>query len=298
MLGIALIRKCIEEDCEVTAIVRNNSGNLHRLEAFPGINIICCDITEYSNLEIQGNHQYDVFYHLAWCGTNNKYHEDADLQSSNIRYTLDAIALAKRLGCNKFIGAGSQTEYGPFNAPMKEDGPANPKSAYGKAKYMAGINGAQKARELNIEFVWTRIFSVYGIFDRENTLTMHCLSSFIRGNKLELTKCEQIWEFLNSRDAAQAFYLIGMKGISQSVYNIGSGEGRLLKEFVTLIRDIVAPGEQISFGAKDYNPNQTMFLVADISNLRKDTGFEPTIKFEDGIKELSKWYKEEYFEED
>ena len=37
------------------------------------------------------------------------------IQNKNVEYTLDAVYLAKRFGCDTFIGAGSQAEYGIVN---------------------------------------------------------------------------------------------------------------------------------------------------------------------------------------
>ena len=38
-----------------------------------------------------------------------------------------------------------------------------------------------------------------------------------------------------------------------------------------------------------YGPLQVMYLCADITALREDTGFEPRYSFEDGIKETIEW---------
>ena len=48
----------------------------------------------------------------------------------------------------------------------------------------------------------------------------------------------------------------------------------------------------IGFGEIPYYPNQVMHLEADISSLKKDTGFEIEYSFEEGIKETIQWYKE------
>ena len=37
------------------------------------------------------------------------------LQNLNVKYALDAVRLAKRLGCRRFIGIGPQAEYGVQN---------------------------------------------------------------------------------------------------------------------------------------------------------------------------------------
>lgn len=61
------------------------------------------------------NENCDVFYHIAWSVTGGKRNEDILGQSKNIQYTLNALDIARKLGCKKFVGAGSQAEYGPLN---------------------------------------------------------------------------------------------------------------------------------------------------------------------------------------
>lgn len=36
-----------------------------------------------------------------------------------------------------------------------------------------------------------------------------------------------------------------------------------------------------------------MYLCADIDDLKRDTGFEPTVDFKTGIKNTVEWYKEQ-----
>jgi len=42
-----------------------------------------------------------------------------------------------------------------------------------------------------------------------------------------LTTCEQLWDFLYAKDAANALYLIGKQN-KEGVYNLGYGESRKL----------------------------------------------------------------------
>jgi len=49
-------------------------------------------------------------------------------------------------------------------------------------------------------------------------------------------------------------------------------KGRLLREYITAIRDVVNPELEIGIGEREYYPNQVMKLTADISELTEDTG--------------------------
>lgn len=97
---------------------------------------------------------------------------------------------------------------------------------------------------------------------------------------------EQQWDFLYNGDIANAFFLAAEKGKDGAIYTVGSGKTRSLKDYITDIRDIACPSAKCNFGAVDYFPNQVMYLCADIDDLKRDTGFEPTVDFKTGIKIL------------
>jgi nucleoside-diphosphate-sugar epimerase len=136
MIGASLARCAVNEGIQILCIVRKNSEKLNNLPKSDLVKIEYCDIDQYSNLSFDTG--YDVFYHLAWDKTSGSSRDDVDIQTSNIQYTLDAIRLAKRLGCKKFVGVGSQAEYGIVTEPLKPETPVNPQSGYGIAKYTAG----------------------------------------------------------------------------------------------------------------------------------------------------------------
>lgn len=73
---------------------------------------------------------------------------------------------------------------------------------------------------------------------------------------------------------------------TEDVYTIGSGIGLPLKSYIEKIHQIMNPNVNLTFGGKSYSQNQVMCLTADISDLKRDTGFEPQISFEEGITQI------------
>jgi nucleoside-diphosphate-sugar epimerase len=257
--------------------VRKNSSRIQNIPRNERVHVVDCDITNYNSVELSGN--YDIFMHLAWNKTTVGGRDDVDCQMKNIQYTLDAVRLAKKCGCSVFIGAGSQAEYGVQKVSLTPYLPVNPESGYGIAKYTAGKLSALLCKQLGIRFNWIRILSVYGKNDGENTLISYCIRELKNGRSPELTKCEQIWDYLNCDDAARAFLAVSEKGVDGKFYPLGSGKGRKLSEYINDIRNKIAPDIPVKFGAKEYYPHQPMYLVADISELKADTEWQPEVRF-------------------
>lgn len=288
MIGRSLIDYLTKKDINVLAIVRRDG------EFFPKndkLKIIKCDLSNLKNLNL--SQKYDTFYHLAWMKTTADGRNDYFTQTLNINYTLDAVEFAYRSGCKTFIGAGSQAEYGRVDGIISPNIKTNPENGYGIAKLAAGQMSRLLANEHNIKHIWARIISAYGPYDNESTMVMSSIKSMVDyGISPEYTKAEQIWNYIYSKDVAKAFYLLGEKGINNSIYCISSTDAKQLFEYIEIIKNNIDPNIKLKIGAKDYLAKQVMNLKCDISNLEKDTGFYPEYSFDEGIKETISWYKE------
>lgn len=290
-IGIALIEKLIKEDVSVTVVCHRNSKRIARIPICENVKIVECNLDELKTLEQKLPNDYDVFYHFAWACTTGESRNNIEAQIKNVEYTIDAVEVAKNLGCRCFIGAGSQAEYGRYQGKLNAEVPAFPENGYGMAKLCAGQMSRIRCEQLGIDHIWTRILSVYGPNDGMNTMVNSLISQLLDGKIPACSKGEQIWDYLYAKDAAQAFYLLGEKGKSGKTYCIGSGKARPLKEFINDIRNEIAPNAEIGFGEVPYSKKQVMYLWADISDLEVDTGFQPEYSFHDGITETIQWVK-------
>ena len=284
-VGSAVVRRALARGIDVTCIVHKGSKRLSNLPQDSHIKIVECNLANYHSLEL--GEKYDAFIHLSWEKTFGASRDDAEVQTRNIQYTLDAAQLAHRCGCHVFVGAGSQAEYGVQSIDLTPDLPVKPESGYGIAKYAAGKLSAMLCKSLGMRQCWARILSVYGPNDGENTLISYVIRELKANHSPELTKCEQIWDYLYADDAGDAILSIAEKGMDGKAYPLGSGQGRKLSEYIEDIRQMINSSIEIKFGVKDYYPHQPMHLVADISELTIDTGWTPKVDFHKSIKSLT-----------
>lgn len=285
-IGTALIKELIKNDIEVLVFCRKDSQRNKNIPESPLVTVKYCSLEDMATLANDTCKEYDVFYHFAWMGTTGASRNDMYLQNKNVEYALDAVTLAKRFGCRKFIGAGSQAEYGRFEGVLKPNTPQNPENGYGIAKLCAGYMTREEANKLGIEHIWVRVLSVYGPCDTENSMVMSAVNKLKHNIVPEFTKGEQKWDYLHSSDAARAFYLLGEKGVNGKTYVLGSGQARPLYEYIFEIKEAVNPSCEVRLGAVPYGDRQVMHLQADISELSSDTGFVPCVEFKEGIEKL------------
>ena len=292
MIGSTLAEVAVENGVEVLALVRENDDLIENLPSGNMVKIVECDMSRFGDFDVAGE-RCDVLYHFAWAKTHGSSRDDVFSQMDNIKYTLDAVRLAARLGCKAFVGAGSQAEYGKNSrGDISPSLPVDPQTGYGIAKYTSGKLSGLLCGQLGLRHNWCRILSVYGPKDNPFTLTMYCINAMLKGEHVSLTKCDQVWDYIYSKDVARAFFAVGKSGVDKQVYCIGSGDTITLKEFVCKIKDKIDPDINIGFGEKEYNPDQVMNMRADISALTNDTGFTPEVDIDKGIQNTIDWCKE------
>ena len=288
-VGTAIIQELIKSNVEVLVFCRHDSKRISQIPQNSLVTIKYCSLDDLANVENDSEKKYDVFYHLAWEGTSGEARDNYYLQNKNVKYALDAVGVAKRFGCDTFIGVGSQAEYGRVEGMLKPNTPTFPTMGYGIGKLSAGLLTRQYARQLGLKHIWVRILSVYGPNDGKQSLTVSTINKLLAGEVPQLTKGDQMWDFLYSGDAAKAFVLLGDKGVNGKTYVLGSGKVKRLREYIEDLRDVVSPNSELAFGAIEYYPHQVMYLQADTTELVQDTGWSPTVEFIDGIKQLLHW---------
>lgn len=290
-IGIALISRCIAQGIEVYALVRKDSKRNERIPQHELVHQIECDLSELTMLDTAKIQSCDIFYHMGWAATIGDGRNDLQLQLKNIQYTLDAVDLAGRLHCSTFIGTGSQAEYGRYEGKLNDEVPVFPENGYGMAKLCAGQMCRIECEKRGMRQVWVRILSVYGPYDNDNTMITSTIRKLLRGERPALTAGEQQWDYLYSGDAAKALLLLGEHQNAKGVYCLGSGKAQSLRGYIETMRDAIDPNAELGLGEIPYGKKQVMYLCADLKRLKEDTGFQPEVAFEKGIRDTIEWIR-------
>lgn len=287
-LGKKLTETILREGHECFAIVRPESvEKLKSLDADELLHIIPCDVTAVDEWKASLP-SFDVFFHLAWSGVGAAGRANPEIQAKNVETTLECMKAAKQLGCKKFVFAGSQAEYGPTDDLTDENHPCSPIIEYGKGKLEVLRRCTELSRILDMDYVHLRIFSVYGEGDHPWTLVSQCVRSFLNGETVDLSLCEQPWNFLYVDDAAEIIYLLGTRETEQGVYNIASSDTRPLKDFVTEMWRLTGEKGNPNFGGRVNAAEKVYGINPCIEKLQNALQFTPKHTFEQGIKSMIK----------
>ena len=290
-IGQALCRRLLDEGIRVVAVCHHGGARAFALPSGEGFTRVFCDLEEYAKLASLVSGTADAFFHFAWSNTTGSGRNDMTAQVRNIQHALEACRIAAQLGCQVFIGAGSQAEYGRTDCALAPDTPCFPENGYGMAKLCAGQMTRVECRSLGIDHIWPRILSVYGPYDGKQAMVPSVIHELLQGKAPALTAGEQLWDYLYADDAADALYRMALHGKDGAVYPLGSGAACPLREYIEELRDAIDPSLPLGFGEVAYGPQQVMHLQADISALQRDTGFAPSTDFSTGIRKTIEWVR-------
>ena len=276
--GFNLAKALLNRGYYVYAVARHGSAHNDRLEGMQNLRPIIADMSQYDSLGKQIKEPCDYFFHLAW---RSDERDNFSVQCQSMEAACRALSAAKKIGCRRFICTGSQAEYGPQDGLSAENTLPTPATAYGATKLAACYLTKNQAEQLGLEWIWARIFSLYGPYEPRGRMLPDLAAALLRGESFRLTAATQYWDYLYAFDAAEALIALAEHGQSGEIYNVANGDYRPLKEFTEEVREIIAPSVPIIYGA---DSRQAISLCPSVAKIQRDTGWRAKTDFADGIR--------------
>jgi nucleoside-diphosphate-sugar epimerase len=281
-VGAATVRAALTAGHQVMALVRKQGG--FRLAGMHGdLSVHAVDLSNNEAVAALLSELYpDIVIHSAWEGVGGSLRA-GDIQFENIRTTLSLVDASIAAGVRKFVGIGSQAEYGRYDRRITEDDLPQPTMLYGAAKLSACHLSRQRCRDAGIDFAWLRLFSVFGPGDNPNWLIPSVAAALVRGVAPKCTLGTQKWDYLHINDVATGTLAAAVTESATGVFNLSSGSPVAVRNLVERLRDLAAPGLELNWGEIPYGPDQIMHLEGDNSRLAKATGWRPQVDVFDGL---------------
>lgn len=286
-IGSNLTKIFSEDGFEVTAVVRDKNSDVSSISSLQGIKIVYCSLDNIEDLSSILTEKYDLFLHFAWDSSAGIGRCDENLQLKNIEATCKAVKTAKKLGCKRFVFAGSIMAYEARESVLNNGFSPSSSYIYSISKLTASMMAKTVAVSENIEFVDVVISNIYGVGEKSMRFLNSTVHKIISGEHLKLTSCQQTYDFIYVTDAAEAIKTVALKGKNLTSYYIGNREQRKLKEFVLDIKQALESDVDIEFGAIPFNGVYFDYKdIIDTEGIYK-LGFNTKVDFKFGVKKLA-----------
>lgn len=287
-LGTHLTNK-LRDVCNLTSI-----GSEHDLRNAQSVNKLLNDVKPH------------IIIHLAskvgGIGANRK--SPGTFFYDNITMGINIIHESMLIGVEKLVMIGTICSYPKFTkVPFDENDlwlgyPEETNAAYGIAKKSLITQCQAYKTEYGLNSSNILLVNLYGPgdnFDPESSHVIPALIKKISHAKEHNINNVEIWgdgtptrEFLHVRDAVDAVIRVTELYNNPDPINIGSGIEISIKDLAYKIRDIIGWDGEFIFN--DSMPGGQPRRCLNISRAISEVGFQPSVTFDDGLKETISWW--------
>lgn len=281
-IGRALATRLVAEGWIVSCLGRNDPS-------IPGARFL--KVRSLADAELHravGGRRIDVVFHLAAYGVSPGDRETTTAFEANVQGTASVVEMAAKVGADTLVYTGSCSEYADCEPGhlISEDHPLTTTNLYGASKAAAGIWAAATARQLGVSFRWIRLFGVFGPGEAPHRLLPSLVSSLQRGQPVDLSPGYQMRDMLHIDEAVSG--LIEAARMSDTAggraYNLCSGRPTSVKAFAGLVADALGRSQDLlRFGAIDYRPGETMWMVGSPAAFAKASGFQSRVELAEAL---------------
>ncbi len=239
----------------------------------------------------------DYVAHLAAIPSVPRSVEDPlTCNAVNLDGTLNVLVAARDAGAKRVVFAASSSAYGDHpTLPREESQEPRPLSPYALAKLAGEYYCQIFTRVYGLETVPLRYFNIFGPRQAPDSAYSGVLSLFIAAfQRGEIPTIygdgEQSRDFTYVDNAVDAtLRACTAAGPVGKVINVGTGERHTLNETIHLLNGIFGCQVTPRYGAP--RTGDVQHSHADITRARQLLGYEPKIRFEEGLKKTVAWFR-------
>ena len=209
---------------------------------------------------------------------------------TNTQGTINVLESARYAKVKKFIYAASASCYGITKKPVRENFKISLEHPYALSKYLGEKSALHWHKVYGLPVNSIRIFNAYGKRVRTTGAYGAVIGVFFKqkiSNK-PLTVVgdgKQSRDFVHVTDVAKAFLSAAKTKYIGRIYNVGTGKNQNINFLTKLIG-----GKKVFIPDR---PGESKNSCANISKIKKELRWKPSVNFRDGItdmlKEIHKW---------
>jgi len=215
-----------------------------------------------------------------------------DFVVTNVLGTQNLLDSALRNEVRTFVQISTDEVYGTIDeGSWHEEYPLLPNSPYSASKASADLLVRSYHRTFGLDARITRCSNNYGPHQFPEKVIPLFVTNLIDGKKVPLYgKGMNVRDWLHVDDHCRGIHAVLMKGKSGQIYNIGGGQELTNKELTSIILEKMGRDDSSIEFVQDRLGHDLRYSVS-IEKISAELGYEPRVRFEDGISETIEWYK-------
>lgn len=297
-IGSNLSDALLERGYSVRGIDNFTTGrakNLETLRNATDFTLHEADIRDEASLKNLFEGVEYVFHQAAVPSVPRSVEDPVTTTDANCTGTATVLNAARRADVDTVVVASSSSVYGSSEElPKRETMVEAPESPYALSKYFTETLALQCSDLYDIDTVALRYFNIFGprqdptgdyaaVIPKFIELMLHGEQPVIYGDG------DQSRDFTYIDNAIQANILAAEGSVSGEAFNVGTGGRVTVNELVETLNELL--GTDIDPIYDDPRPGDVRHSHADISKAAELLGYEPEVRFEEGLKRTITFYE-------
>jgi UDP-glucuronate 4-epimerase len=271
--------------------------------AHPAFCFVEADVSDTRAMQtVFGNHNIDRVIHLAaQAGVRYSFENPQAYIQSNVAGFVELLERARHHGnIRHVVYASSSSVYGAnTKQPFSVDDPVNdPVSLYAATKRAGELIAQVYALQFGLRLTGLRFFTVYGPWGRPDMAPLKFTRAIMQGQPIDIYGQGQMERDFTYIDDIVAGTLAALDDTSHfgdlphRVYNLGNHQPEALMRFIQVLENAIGTPAIKVF--KEMQAGDVRSTAADIDATRRDLGWAPTTRIDDGLPQLVDWAKTFY----
>ena len=292
-IGSHLATAFVEQGAQVRVLDNLSSGTLDNLAAIRDrVDFLHADILDVDAVATASRDVDYVFHEAAIPSVPKSVADPIGTDGPNLRGTLNLLEAARQSGVKRFVFAASSAAYGNDPVlPKTEQMLPSPISPYAVQKVASELYLQSYARVFGLQTVALRYFNVFGPRQDPSSQYSGVLARFISMMAAGETPTiygdgETSRDFVYVENVVQANMRAAKAPdhVSGQIYNVATGRSITLTQAYQAIKDATHYQGDVRYEAERLG--DVRHSAADISKARRELGYEPAIRFEDGLAQM------------
>jgi GDP-4-dehydro-6-deoxy-D-mannose reductase len=236
----------------------------------------------------------DHIYHLAALASPRLSFADPwGTLENNIRSQLNLfLACLENGDAPRILVISSAEIYQTDTDPLDENTPFNPTSPYGVSKIAQDMLAFQYAQTHHLPILRARPFNhigpgqAAGFVATDFALQIARIEAGQQPPVIRVGNLAARRDFTDVRDVVRAYRLIVERGQPGAVYNIATGAAYSIQDLLDILLSFSAVSIEVQVDPSRFLPVDAPIKIGDARRLHADTGWQPTIHFEQTLHDI------------
>ncbi|MEU8283018.1 dTDP-glucose 4,6-dehydratase [Micromonospora sp. NPDC048905] len=283
------------EHCDVTVLDKLTyaSDRANLPAAHPRLTFVRGDICDRQLLaDVVPGHDAVVHF-AAESHVDRSIDDPAPFFETNVMGSHHLLAACARGGVGRVVHVSTDEVYGSISAgSWNETCVLEPNSPYAASKAASDCVVRSYWRTYDVDVSITRCANNYGPYQHVEKVIPRFVTSLLTGQDITLHgDGSAVREWLHVDDHCRAIALVLAKGRAGEVYNIGGDLELTNRALAERILRLAGAGWERVRHVPDRKVQDQRYSL-DYRKITDELGFEPQIRFEDGLSEVFHWYRE------